>query len=51
MRSSVTVLDDDMKRITMPELDGLKIESVNDRLYEKHLFALDARKNLIPSDC
>ena len=34
----------------MPELDGLRIEQVTERMFEKHLFALDANKTLIAMD-
>ena len=31
----------------VPELDGLKIEQVNESIYKGHIFAVDADQNLI----
>ena len=50
LKSSVIILDDDLERRNMPELDGLKIEQVTERMFEKHVFALDANKTLIAMD-
>lgn len=50
LKSSVIILDDDLERRRMPELDGLRIEQVTERMFEKHLFALDANKTLIAMD-
>ena len=47
LKSSVFIVDQELQRLTLPELNGVKITRVADDLYAGHLFGFDASKNLI----
>ena len=46
-KSSVIILDSELKIKTPPGLDGLFVSQVAERLYEGHLFAINKENNLI----
>ena len=50
MKSSIIVLNSKLQIKEVPELDGLKIEQVNESIYKGHIFAVDADQNLIAID-
>ena len=47
LKSSVVVVNQELNRLTLPELNGIKITRVADDLYAGHLFGIDASRNLI----
>ena len=48
LKSSVVVVSEELHRLTLPELNGVKITRVVDYLYAGHLFGIDASsQNLI----
>ena len=47
LKSSVVVVNQELHRLTLPELNGIKITRVADDLYSGHLFGIDASRNLI----
>ena len=50
LKSSIIVLNSKLQIREVPELDGLKIEQVNESIYKGHIFAVDADQNLIAID-
>ena len=50
LKSSVVVVNHELHRLTLPELNGVKITRLADDLYAGHLFGIDASQNLIATN-
>ena len=49
-KSSIIVLNSELQKQEVPELNGLKIQQVAESSYQGHLFAVDTDQNLIAID-
>ena len=47
LKSSVIVLDNEMQRKALPELDSISIQKVAESVYDGHLFAINEKDDLI----
>ena len=47
LKSPVIVLDSDMQRKPLPELDSIRIQKVAENVYDGHLFAINEKEDLL----